>query len=78
MKCENELGMRLSGIGAELTIKGEDFFSAVFGLTHFEMVHMGTVIGRAGVELIDKSGISYNYESLFDFRCSERQLKRVN
>ena len=49
LKCENELGMRLSGIGAELTIKGEDFFSAVFGLTHFEMVHMGTVIGRGPV-----------------------------
>ena len=71
LKCENEMVMRLSGIGAELTIKGEDFFSAVFGITHFEMLHLGRVIGRAGVDLVDKSGISYNYESLFDFRCSE-------
>ena len=52
-------------------IKGEDFFSAVFGITQWELIHRDRIIGRAGIDLADKSGISYNYESLFDFRCSE-------
>ena len=68
---ETELGIRLGGIGVELTIKGEDFFSAVFGITQLEMIYRDRIVGRSGTSLSEKSGISYNYESLFDFRCSE-------
>ena len=77
----------LAGTGVELLVKGEDFFSSVFGITSIKLFHwidsnsnLGaktlsvsdpTKFATIGTELEEKSGIGYNYESLWDFRCAE-------
>ena len=57
-------------------MKGDGFFSAVFGITLIELSYWNIereeiIFGSFGTSLDELSGINYNFESLWDFRCSE-------